>query len=102
MAYLYQLYVVVNKNEEDYSERASIESKIDYSLSTINDIDVVGTIIKELDFSVCGRCCNCGAWVSDQKKDSHIEGFSDGCIIGESWWCDICLPPDHPKSFRKH
>lgn len=98
MSYLYKLYIVVNDDPENVQRQDVLDAIIEKSLSCHLNIDLVGSKICELNNN-CGRCCNCETWVSDQEKSDHVEGFSDGCIIDGNWFCDLCVPPNHPKSF---
>lgn len=100
MPYLYNLYIVVEDDPENISAQNSIDEKIELLLKDRSNADIVGATIHELDTDNCGKCCRCGCWVSDWEMENYIDGFSNGCRIDGEWWCDICLPTDHPKSFR--
>ena len=94
MAYLYQIYIVADEENE-----RNIDSCIEKAFENYADIEVVGKKIADLDTGICGKCCKCGAWTSDKDKEEHIEGFSDGIFINGKWFCDLCVPPNHPKAF---
>lgn len=99
MAYLYKLYVVVDDDSENLFHQNAVDEVVYKAIEKNTDVHFVGSIVSELNGDICGKCCKCGAWVSDQALDNHIEGFSDGCFIDGKWWCDLCLPQDHLKKF---
>lgn len=99
MAYLYQLNIVINDEEENIQIENEIEKAIEGKFKNRECIEIVGSQAIKLDNMICGKCQSCGAWTSDQDKSEHISSFSDGCNIGEVWLCDECLPPEHPKAF---
>ncbi|WP_426451278.1 hypothetical protein ACP26L_04015 [Paenibacillus sp. S-38] len=47
----------------------------------------------------CGRCVNCGCWVTDREKDDAIFGLDDGAVYENRLLCDECLPCDHKWAF---
>ena len=99
MSYLYQLNIVINKNEENLQIENDIEKAIECKFNKTNLIEIVGSRTIELDKKICGKCYNCGAWTSDLNKTENISYFSDGCCIDGVWICDVCLPSNHPKAF---
>ena len=100
MAYLYKLYIVVDDDSENLLYQNIIDDAVEKAFDNHTNINIVSAKITELDNSICGKCCRCGVWVSDQETVGCIDGFSDGCIIDGNWWCDLCLPADHPKHFK--
>ena len=99
MAYLYQLYVVVDKSLDDLQSENLVNEMAEKAFSGNSFTEVVGARFLELDTAVCGKCCKCGAWTSDKENPECIDGFSDGVLIDGQWWCDLCLPTEHPKHF---
>lgn len=99
MSYLYKLYIVVEDDSNPVSNQDSIDEIIEKSCFGHLDIDIVGSVVCDLDNSTCGKCSKCGAWVSDHEKPDHIDGFSDGCILDGEWVCDLCVPKSHPRHF---
>lgn len=99
MAYLFQMYIVIEDSIDNVQFQSEVERHIEESLTRFHNSELVGSRICELGRN-CGKCCKCGSWVSNQELDDKIEGFSDGCVINGEWWCDICLPHDNPKSFN--
>ncbi len=99
MAYLYQLYVVVDKPINDLQAEQMVDEMAEQAFSGNSFTEIVGAGISELDPAVCGKCCKCGAWTSDKDNPECVEGFSDGVFLDGKWWCDLCLPPEHPKRF---
>ena len=102
MAYLCNLYIVIDEEMDVTDNRINgfIDQIMDLDLSD-NDLStcIVGANICELNKTICGKCCKCGAWVSDQQNVDSIDGFSDGCCIDGKWWCYLCLQENHPKHF---
>ena len=99
MSYLYKINIVVDEDEEDIQVQNTIDETVRKALMKMPFVEVIGEQIVELDKSVCGKCSCCGAWTSDKDSTRSIDEFSDGCLIEGKWWCDICLPRSHPKSF---
>lgn len=99
MAYLYKLFIVVEDDSENIYLQNSIDDSLENLLKKYTNVQFVGSSIHELENDNCGKCCKCGTWVSDHNKRNRIDEFSDGCIIDEKWFCDICLPSEHPKHF---
>ena len=99
MSYLYKISIVVDEDEEDIQVQNTINETVQKALMKIPFVEVIGEQIVELDESVCGKCSCCGAWTSDKDLAGSIDDFSDGCLIDGKWYCDICLPRSHPKSF---
>ena len=99
MPYLLRLYMVVDESEEDITLENSIEEAINGVIANDSRLEFVGTVTSDLDKSVCGKCCKCGVWVSDQNNTRSIDGFSDGYLLGQNWWCDVCIDSNHPKRF---
>ncbi len=99
MAYLYKLNIVVENDSENITLQNNIDNSLEKVLEPFSNVHFVSSSIHELDNSNYGKCCTCGAWVSDHDKPNCIDEFSDGCIIDDKWFCDICLPAEHPKHF---
>lgn len=76
-----------------------IDNVLENSLRNYPLTNIVGASVRNLSLNVCGKCCKCGVWVSDQELENHIDEFSDGCLINGNWWCDLCLPNNHYKYF---
>ena len=99
MSYLCKLYIVIEDDLEKPIYQNILDRKLEEAFNNYPHINIVGSKVCELDNRNCGKCCKCGSWVSDQDLVDNIDGFSDGCLINGEWWCDLCIPPDHPKSF---
>ena len=100
MSYLYNIHIVVNGPIDDYKQQEILDKELEELCCTYKNLDFAGYTICELSSKTCGKCAQCGAWVSDKSKPDHIPGFSDGCFTSFGWLCDICLPMNHPKQFR--
>jgi len=49
--------------------------------------------------SNCGRCVNCGGWVTDREKDNAILELCNGARVDGRLLCDECLPSEHRWAF---
>ncbi len=99
-------YIVEVEGENNEALNKLLD-KITHSISenvTINsDVQLKweGTSSVELDEKNvnCGRCSNCGGWVTDREKPNYIEGLCDGATHDGKLLCDECLPSDHRWAF---
>ena len=98
MSYLYKLYIIVDDDSDNLSNQSIIDEAVEKEVEKHSNMFYIGSKICELTNNY-GKCCQCGEWVSDHDLTGYIDGCSDGCIIDDKWWCDLCLPNDHPKSF---
>ena len=87
--YIYQISILVDV-PENLPFEADLEDHIQAYFSSTSE---------EVTGKNYGRCTNCGAWVSDQTKADRILSFSNGARISGKWYCDLCLPPEHPNHF---
>ena len=95
--YILKLNVLVES-----SENLDLESEIEMKLEDIlvnRQATFVSTHSEELIGANHGKCAECGCWVSDHRKQDFIDVFSNGAKIRNKWYCDICLPEDHPNAF---
>ena len=99
MPYLYNVCLVIEDEPNNLFHQNIVDNALEDRIKRHPGIHFVGSRISELDTGNFGRCCRCGAWVSDQEQISHVDEFSDGCMINNAWWCDLCLPNDHPRRF---
>ena len=82
---------------EDVAMESEIVEKVQKILPC--DVELVSTISEELDGLNFGKCSKCGCWVSDRTQPNWVVPLSNGAKIGIQWYCDICLPEDHPNAF---
>ncbi|MFT9078468.1 hypothetical protein [Ethanoligenens sp.] len=47
----------------------------------------------------CGKCTVCGAWATDYGQPGAFSELSNGAVVDGKWYCDVCLPFDHPNKF---
>lgn len=47
----------------------------------------------------CGKCCRCGAWVTDREKSAPVVGLANGATVNGELLCDECLPKGHRWAF---
>lgn len=95
--YLFHIAVMI-----DGVERPEFELALEQAIQSFwprQKAEVVSTRTEILVGHNFGQCKKCGTWVSDSRKDNRITAFSDGASIDGAWFCDLCLPPDHPNVF---
>lgn len=95
--YIYHVAILV-EGSENLPFEANLEERIQTYLDSGN-AEIVSSFSEEVTGENYGRCTNCGAWVSDQTKNDRIFSFSNGARISGKWYCDLCLPPEHPNRF---
>lgn len=96
-AYLYHVSVLVEGTENLELEYGLEESIADY-LSN-KKAELISSSSEELTGNNYGRCSKCGTWVSDASEQQSITAFSNGKRVKNCWYCDLCLPRNHPNSF---
>lgn len=47
----------------------------------------------------CGRCAECGGWVTDVTKPERVDGLGYGAVWEGRLLCDEHLPKDHAAAF---
>ena len=99
MPFLYSINIIINDDSENLDLQNEIDDIAEKAFSNQSNVEIVSTTITELDNTICSECCKCGVWVSDKETCTSVSQFSDGCIIDGKWYCDLCLPADHPKAF---
>ena len=101
-AYICKINFFVKKDIEDLE----VQYEIDRLIKSIapkmleNETEYVST--QFLNLEECdnyGKCCNCGAWASDRRLKNFVKEFSNGAVINDDWYCDLCLPEDHENHF---
>ena len=95
--YIYQINILFNHKENTLTEH-QLEQIIEEYLKS-NDGEIVSSIPKELTGNNYGKCKGCGCWTSDHTQENFISFFSNGAKINGAWFCDICMPIDHPNAF---
>jgi hypothetical protein len=97
-------YVEINESENGLPKE--IQSKLCEHRTLEIDDEKVYLKWNESSFRVldpeimnCGRCANCGCWVTDRDKDAAIFGVDDGAVHENKLLCDECLPSDHKWAF---
>lgn len=105
MPYIYNVSLVIEDEIEDLDTQYSVDEIVEQSIERIKqaadiDVDYVSAQIVDLvNFTNYGKCSICKAWVSDYKKKNSVREFSDGIMIDGEWFCDNCLPHNHPRHF---
>lgn len=79
----------VGRNEQFHINGKNIELKWNNTSSFILD---------EIN-SNCGRCSNCGGWVTDREKDNAIPELCNGVRVNGKLLCDECLHHKHKLAF---
>lgn len=95
--HIYRINVIFN-HDEDLQTEGKIESKLGEIVDKYGG-ELVSTSVDTLEGCNFGRCSKCGCWTSDATKEDFISGLSNGAQINGIWFCDLCLPVDHPNSF---
>lgn len=95
--YIHHVSILI-EGSEDLSLEQELNDMIQRLLSDRNAA-LVSTTNEELAGHNYGRCVKCGTWASDLTKENRIRSFSNGVQIEGDWFCDLCLPEDHPNSF---
>lgn len=96
--YIYELRFIVDKNR-DYLLENDLQKVISFFLMDKDAELIRAKAENELTGTNFGRCAKCAAWASDKTKEDFVWYFSNGAKIGAEWYCDICLPKDHPLSW---
>ena len=86
--------------EEDLSTQSIIDSSLKKALEGKENAEVVSyEVVGIPDCNNVGRCSKCGTWVSDHALTNAVLEFSDGTVIGGSWFCDICIDEENERRF---
>lgn len=94
--YIYSMHFLI-QGEENVKIENRLDNIVKKGLG--KEIDFVSASIDSITGTNWGRCCKCNCWVSDYSKDYSIRQFSNGSVVGNDWYCDLCLPCDHPNAF---
>ena len=100
--YVFSVNLLVEGDVENISIQniEDIFEKILASCSLKDDVTILSTQIDDIsDNENYGKCINCGDWASDKRYESNISQMSNGAKVDDQWYCDICLPEDHPNHF---
>lgn len=103
--YILRLNLLVNDDIDNISTQNKIENAIanvTEELSNNLKCDIINVSSQYTDLAEnlnYGKCVKCGTWTSDCRNDNYVVEFSNGAILDDSWYCDICLPKDHPNHF---
>ena len=95
--YIYHISILI-EGEEDLSLESKIWEAVEQSL-VYQKAELVSSMTEELIGRNYGRCNKCGTWTSDWRKSDGVKSFSNGAQIGGEWFCDECLPLNHPNHF---
>ena len=90
--------------DHGFSELEKLENKLadlSESVETELNIEWTSTHSLVLDPAImnCGKCVNCGCWVSDKNSSEFINELSIGTIYKGKLLCDVCLPKNHELAF---
>ncbi len=96
--YIYKANILVSTEEN-----LPLESEIDEAINNLFKIEkpaeLVSANIVDIIGTNFGCCVKCGAWCSDPEDENYVSEFNVGCKINGKWYCDVCLPSEHPFSF---
>lgn len=99
MPYIYKPVIIIDGDTQNLYYQNIIEETLEKLLLDNDNVQFLGVTINELNTHNCGKCHSCGIWVSDHEQPKCIEELSDGIFFDEKWWCDLCLPNNHPRKF---
>lgn len=101
---------LVELNEEEIVNEERILDKITSEIGNDKEILINGkgyelkwnstsSFVLDSSESNCGRCANCGGWVTDREKDNAIPELCNGATVDGKLLCDECLPSNHRWAF---
>lgn len=103
--YILRFNLLIDADIEDLKIQYGIEGELDAFVSNSPEmirqkVVHISSQLEDVDNnSNFGMCINCGTWATDFTKDNSVNGMSNGAILNDSWYCDLCLPIDHPNRF---
>lgn len=99
--YIYKLNLMVNDSTHNLKLQNAIDTAVENALAGLNaDVQLVSAQFVETDgCDNFGICVSCGTPVSDHGKGDCVSEVSHGAVVDEKWYCDLCLPEDHPEKF---
>ena len=102
--YIYKINLLVDGETEDLQKQNMIDEIIDKAIVHLKsnmDISVLSYQLVEVNNQTenHGICLNCGVFTSDHTKPDPILEASNGAKVDGKWFCDLCLPEDHPNHF---
>lgn len=93
-----------NLEAEEFNEFDKFENSLSDSIESIDSPYKISwessrSLVLEPEFMNCGKCEECGCWVSDVESPKSISGLNIGAIHNGKLLCDECLPKDHKLAF---
>ena len=98
---------LINEDEDQIS--TGVLEKVKCKMSQSLELDLgkktslnwtcTSTQILNPELINCGKCENCGQWVTDMEKPEPVEGLCTGATVDGKLLCDECLPSDHRWAF---
>ncbi|WAS93900.1 helix-turn-helix domain-containing protein [Nannocystis punicea] len=112
--HLLTLGVIIEYDEPDDDDRqyreitSRIERAIDDALGKGEDDfdDQIGWVstrsglLEEDPDRNCGRCCECGGWVTDRERSGAFAALAHGIFEHGRWICRDHLPNHHPRGWH--
>ena len=95
--YIYHISVLIEE-DEDLQLENKLWATVEQALAQ-QKAELVSSRTEELNGQNFGRCIKCGAWTSDWTKSVGVKSLSNGAQIDGEWFCDECLPLNHPNHF---
>ena len=96
--YIYKVNILLFDSNYNPELENKINDKID-ELLIKNSGECVSEEVVDIYETNLGICTECGSWCSNPSEENYINEVSPGCVINGKWYCDICLPSNHPLAF---
>lgn len=100
--YICKVNFIVEGDIEDLDKQNKMDKILDSFTAEMSDsgIEHVSTQFSDVsENSNLGKCKNCGAWASDYRYEGFIQEVSNGAVLNNCWYCDLCLPIKHENHF---
>ena len=101
--YVFSVNLLVEGDMENTTIQNEIEDIFEKILALSHlkdDVTILSTQIDDIsDNENYGKCVKCGVWASDKRYEPNISQMSNGAKVDNQWYCDICLPINHPNHF---
>ena len=101
--YVLSVNILVEGAVDDIFIQNEIEDILEKSLEESqyhSNAEIVSVQIDDISKNTnYGRCVICRDWASDKRQKDSVSQFSNGAKIDDQWYCDICLPKNHPSHF---
>lgn len=103
--YIFKINLLICEDIENISLQSEIEEEIEKLINKLSvelkcNIENVSVELTDLEKNNnYGKCVKCESWTSDYTKNNCVREFSNGAILNNCWYCDLCLPKKHKNHF---